>query len=57
MKYAMSIIDAANETSFSRSYIYLKIKDGTLPTIKVGGRRLVLRADLESYIESFRKAA
>ncbi|WP_421933042.1 helix-turn-helix domain-containing protein [Phenylobacterium sp.] len=53
----MSIVDAADASSVSRSFLYLKIKDGTLPTIKVGGRRLILRTDLESYFESFRKEA
>ncbi len=57
MKFAMSIVDAADASSVSRSFLYLKIKDGTLPTIKVGGRRLILRTDLESYFESFRKEA
>lgn len=57
MKFAMSIVDAADASSVSRSFLYLKIKDGTLPTIKVGGRRLILRTDLETYFESFRKEA
>jgi excisionase family DNA binding protein len=57
VQIAMSVANAATYSSLSRSFLYLKIKDGTLRTIKVGGRRLILRTDLEAYFETFRTAA
>lgn len=51
-------IDAAVKASgLSRSTLYEEISRGRLKAIRVGGRRLILRRDLEEFLESFRGAA
>lgn len=56
-KLALSLAEAAQATSLSRSTLYLLLGTGQLPTIKVGGRRLVLRSDLQAYLHSQRVEA
>lgn len=51
---ALRINDAAAASGLSRSKIYQLISEGRLPAIKAGGRRLIMRADLEAFLISSR---
>lgn len=45
---AYRVDDAARVVGLSRTTLYALISDGTLPSYKVAGRRLVRRVDLET---------
>jgi excisionase family DNA binding protein len=52
-RIAMSVEDAARLVGVGRSKIFEAIrKDGGLRSVKLGGRRLLLRADLERWLEA-----
>lgn len=51
---ALRINDAATASGLSRSKIYQLISEGRLHAIKAGGRRLILRSDLEAFLISSR---
>jgi excisionase family DNA binding protein len=55
--YALRINDAATYCGLSRATIYNLARRGELKIIRVAGRSLILRADLEAYMNSFRAAA
>ena len=48
----LTVADAVEATSLSRSTIYEMIKSGELPTVKVGKRRLVPTASLQAWADS-----
>ena len=50
-RLAYSVAEAAQLISVSQRTLYNYIAGGTLKAIKVGGRRLVRRSDLERLIE------
>jgi excisionase family DNA binding protein len=56
-KIAFRIDEAVRATGLSRSSLYVLIASGELPAVKAGGRRLILRADLQSYFQRLRSAA
>lgn len=47
---ALSIEGFARASSLGRSFIYEAIADGRLRTVKVGRRRLIMRADAEAFL-------
>jgi excisionase family DNA binding protein len=51
---AYSIREVSALTSVSRSLVYENIRSGLLKTIKVGRRTLVLREDVEAWLQSMR---
>ncbi|KAF2990150.1 helix-turn-helix domain-containing protein [Methylocystis sp. MJC1] len=51
-KIALRINEAAAMASLSRSTLYQLLKAGKLATVKVGGRRLVLRESLEALLRT-----
>ena len=51
-KIAYRIDEACKTCGLSRSFIYEKLKDHSLKSIKVGGRRLILKADLIDFIST-----
>lgn len=51
-KLSVSIIDAAQLTSLSRSTLIGAIDAGNLPVRRFGNRTLILMRDLELFIES-----
>lgn len=53
---ALRIPDAAAVSGLSRTTLYELMAEGKLAGIKAGGRRLILRRDLESYLEGLRAA-
>ena len=54
---ALSVKEACNSTSISRSTIYAEIKVGNLKTLKVGRRTLLAVKDLEAWLSSKAAAA
>ena len=52
-RLAVGIMDAARLASVGRSTIYQSIKDGDLKARKAGRRTLILRNDLQAWLNSF----
>lgn len=50
-KLALSIAQAVEATSLARSTLYRRIGDGSLATVRVGGRRLIPMASLEALLK------
>jgi excisionase family DNA binding protein len=46
-----SVRGACNATGWSRSLIYLKIKEGSLQSYLIGSRRFITREKLEKAVE------
>ena len=53
-KIAYRIDEAVKTSGLGRSYLYVAMKSGKLPSFKVGGRRLILYTDLMTYLETHR---
>jgi len=51
-KLALRVNEASIAAGISRSTIYKLMTAGKLRTTKVGGRRLILRADLEALLQA-----
>jgi excisionase family DNA binding protein len=51
-KIAYRITEATEVAGLGRTTIYDEIKAGRLKAIKVAGRRLILRDDLEAFLRS-----
>lgn len=49
-KIAYRIDEAVKASGLGRTFLYERIADGTLKSIKVGGRRLILREDLMHFL-------
>ena len=49
-RHALRINDATVFSGLSRASLYRAIKDGALRSVKIGKRRLILRADLEAFL-------
>ena len=56
-RLALSIPDAARAISISRSRLYELMDEKRLNSVKIGGRRLILKRDLEALLEASREAA
>lgn len=56
-KIAYQMGEAVTASGLSRAYLYREIRDGRLRAIKTGGRRLILRRDLEAYFDNLEKGA
>jgi excisionase family DNA binding protein len=54
---AFSVADAAQRAGLSRSFLYEQMQVGRLPFLKAGKRRLILDADLHSWLVSLRAPA
>jgi excisionase family DNA binding protein len=48
---ALSVAAAAQYSALSRSRLYLLMKNRELPSIRVGGRRLIRRDALDAYFQ------
>ncbi len=53
-KLAYSVDEAAELLGIGRTLAYDLIREGRLPSLKLGNRRLVARADLEGFVENLR---
>jgi excisionase family DNA binding protein len=51
-KLALRVNEASVAAGISRSTIYKLMSAGTLRTTKVGGRRLILREDLQALLQA-----
>lgn len=51
----LSVADAARFLSVSRTAIYTLIGDGSLRTVKIGRRRLVVKASIVALVERLSK--
>ena len=49
--HAVSVAGAAKLSGLSRSFLYQLIKLGSLPSIKVGARRLIVVAELDAWLD------
>ncbi len=49
-RHALRVNDATIFSGLSRASLYRAMKDGALRSIKIGKRRLILRADLEAFL-------
>jgi excisionase family DNA binding protein len=56
-RLALSVPSAAQMAGISRSKLYQFLHGGSLRSFKLGGRRLILRKDLEAFLEAAREAA
>ena len=52
MSLALTIAEAITESRVGRSSLYSAIKRGELPCRKLGKRSLILREDLERFLQS-----
>ena len=50
-KLVYSVNEAAELLSIGRTMLYDLMREGRLPSLKVGHRRLIARADLERFVE------
>jgi excisionase family DNA binding protein len=46
-RIAYSPTEAAKMLGVSRAWMYLRLDDGTIPSVKLAGRRLIRREDLD----------
>lgn len=44
--------EVAEITSYSKNHLYCFIRDGSLPTMKIKGKRLVSAGQLKKFLES-----
>lgn len=49
---ALNLREASRASALSRTTLYALINAGVLPSLKIAGRRLVMRADLEALLQS-----
>ena len=54
-KLAYSVDEAAERLGIGRTLAYDLIREGRLPSLKLGHRRLIARADLEAFVEALRR--
>lgn len=54
---AFTITGAVSYSGLSRSRLYELIRAGDLPSLTVGGRRMIYRSDLDAFFANLRKAA
>jgi excisionase family DNA binding protein len=50
--FLYTVQEAAETLKLSRSKVYGLIKDGGLPSVKIGGSRRLRKQDLAQYVES-----
>lgn len=48
---AFAPAEAARQLCMSRATLYARMKDGTIPSVKIGGRRLIRRDVLERLLD------
>lgn len=53
----ISVNDAITYLGIKRSGLYRLINDGAIPSVRIGGRRLLDIHDLDAYIDQQKKVA
>ena len=56
-KLAYGIDDVAEMLSLGRTTVVALVSNGDIPSIKIGGRRLIPRRDLDEFVERQRSAS
>ena len=56
-KLTLSVPEVSRLTGLSRTFIYEMIRSGELPSVHIGTRRLILRVDLDSFLNKNRTCA
>jgi excisionase family DNA binding protein len=51
-KIAYRIDEAVKASGLGRTFLYERIASGELKSVKVGGRRLILRSDLVAFLKN-----
>lgn len=51
-RLAYSPAELADALGASRAWVYLRLDDGTIPSVKLGGKRLIRAAVLEELLTS-----
>jgi excisionase family DNA binding protein len=51
-KGALSIVETAEYTGLSESFVRRKVSDGTIPAFKIGDRWLISRFRLDEWLKS-----
>ncbi len=54
-KMVYSVNEAAEQLGVGRTMVYELIGEGRLPSMKLGQRRLVAKADLEAFVDALRR--
>lgn len=54
---AVSVCAAAAMISVGRTTMFGLVKDGSIPSLKVGSRRIIRVADLEEYLDQLGRAS
>lgn len=54
---ALGILDAVAYSGLSRSRLYELIRDGSIPSVQVGGRRLIMRQAIDEFFNRLAGAA
>jgi excisionase family DNA binding protein len=49
-KLAYRIDEAVKATGLGRSFLYERMAEGSLKSVKIGGRRLILQEDLMAFL-------
>lgn len=55
-KKALTIAESVIYANLSRSFLYKKFATGELKRLKAGKRVLIMKSDLDAYLESIREA-
>lgn len=56
-KLAYTIAETAQALSIGRSTLYKLIQAGELPSVSIGARRVILREDLNDFVNARRQTA
>lgn len=51
-KLAYRIDEAVKASGLGRTFLYERIASGELKSVKIGGRRLIMRSDLVAFLEN-----
>jgi excisionase family DNA binding protein len=55
-KLLYRVTEAGECLGVSRSKVYLLIRSGALPSVRIGGARRIRASDLQGYVDSLREA-
>lgn len=51
-KIAYRIDEAVKASGLGRTFLYERMASGELKSVKIGGRRLIMRSDLVAFLEN-----
>lgn len=56
-KLAYSVNESAEVLGIGRTLLFELIREGRIPSVKLGHRRLIPRSDLEEFVQSLQREA